>query len=125
MSRSVKVKKPKWTDREDIAYLSFFGTLLQGLRTEDTRLPVMSFELERRGAPDIARTIGPHRVLFPVPARQVTVSPAQRQALKSIASAAEKARYVPRALPGHADTVIIEMEKLSESKEPVYAKRVQ
>ena len=122
MSRSVKIKATKWNDPEDITYLSFFGTLLHGLRMEETRLPNMRFELKRRAEPDTAGTMRLDRRLLPAPEKQVTISDLQRQAIKSVASVAEKANFVPKALPGNAETVIIEMERLSDARVPVYAR---
>jgi hypothetical protein len=123
MSRSAKIKKPKWTDPKDIAYLSFFGTLFHGLQMQEVRFPAARLELKRRTVPFDPRMLKKESRSLPAPARSVPVTEAQRMTLQSIAAVARKTRYEPRALPGHSDLLTIEMIKVSDGRAPVYARR--
>lgn len=123
MSRSVKIRKPRWTDPEDIKYLSFFGTLLQGLVMAEARVANTVFELRRKNVPTTFSVSNPVRRLLPAQCSQVHITPSQREALKSIASAACKHSYEPKALPVPGEMVTIEMMKVSDGKMPVYVRR--
>lgn len=125
MSRTVKIEKPRWTDPDDIAYLSFFGTLLHGLEVEEVRVSTIRFELKRRVAHSMASERKAGRLLLSAPARPVPLTDAQRQTLHSIASVSRKASYMPRALPANAELVTIEMTKVSDGKVPAYVRRDQ
>jgi hypothetical protein len=122
MSRSVKVKKRRWENPEDEAYLSFFGTLLHSLKLEAVRLPLKSFELIRVGV-EPAQGMVPVRRLYPVPTTQMAVSELQTESLKAVAWAAGQAGFEPKALPGPRDMLTIDMVKVSDGRVPVYAPR--
>jgi hypothetical protein len=123
MSRSLKIKKPRWTDPDDIAYLSFFGTLLQGLRMAEAKVRPFRFELKRKTVPVSFRLMKPVRQLLAPPASPQVLSDAQTTTLKSIASAAEKVRYEPQAYTNSGDLLTIEMTKVTNDKVPVYVRK--
>ena len=123
MSRSLKIKKPKWTDPDDIAYLSFFGTLLQGLRMAEVRVRPHRFELKRKMVPISFKKMKPVRQMLPPPASPRVFTDAQTTTLKSIASAAEKVRYEPQAYTNSGDLLTIEMTKVTKDKVPVYVRK--
>jgi hypothetical protein len=123
MSRSIKIRIPRWTDPEDRAYLSFFGTLLKGLRMADARVLHKPLNLKRKTVPFEFNQIQPTRKLFPAPTNPLFISDAQTTTLKTIASAAEKVSFEPRALPNSGDLLTIEMIKASDGRVPVYVKR--
>jgi hypothetical protein len=122
MSKAVRIKKRKWENPKDEAYVSFFGTLLHGMKLDAVRLRREDFELVRVG---IGSTQGvvPGRNLFPVPSTQLVVSEPQTEMLKAVGWAAGQAGFEPKALPGPHDMLTIDMVKMSDGRVPVYAAR--
>lgn len=152
MSRSAKIRKPRFTNPEDIKYLSLFGTLISSLKLQEVRISRPGLELKKRKVPDaimairnelglLEETSGAlmiseaknttveiatkkqERSLFPVPAKPLMVSKAQSETLKMVTAAAQETSYEVKALPSSPDMVTIEIMKVSGSKEPVYVRR--
>jgi len=123
MSRSIKIRRPRWTDPEDRAYLSFLGTLLKGFKMEEVRVLRQPFNLKRKTAPFRLSQMNPARRLFIAPVTPLSISDAQTATLKSIASVAQKSRFEPKALPSPSHMLTIEMIKETEDKVPVYVRR--
>lgn len=123
MSRSIKIRKPKWIDPKDKQYLSLFGTILHGFKLEETVLPVKTFHLKRRHSPGRLAMTAPTPKMLPAPIQSAVVSDAQTETLKVIATAANQAGFEPKPLPSHPEMLTVEMFKVSDGKVPVYARR--
>ena len=121
MSRSLNIKMPKWHP-EDAKFLSFFGTLLHGMKVDEARHPTIRFELRRQRTP-VERTVTqPSLPILHTPAKCVAVNRQQKQTLCSIARAAQETGYAPKALPSSTGVVVIEMGRISDGEVPVYAR---
>lgn len=123
MSRSLKIKRPKWINPEDTAYLRFFGTLLHGLSMGEVKLSPISFVLKRKSLPHSVTSMSPARRLLPTAAKLMMISDAQRSTLKTLGSLANNGGYEPRILSGPSEMLTIEMMNISDGRTPVYVRR--
>ena len=124
MSKSIRIRRRVWTNPEDRAFLSFFGTLLHSLRMEEVRLQRPGFRLKRR-IPEEAYASAPSRNLFPGRAAKPAISDLQADTLKAVAWAARESGFKPKALPGPSEMLTIDMTKVSDGRVPVYERRAQ
>jgi len=122
MSKSVRIRRREWTNPEDRAFLSFFGTLLYSLRMEEVRLQSPAFQLRRR-IRDSRAKMKPRRLSLPSTATQLAIPDTQSDTLKAVVWAARESGLEPKALPGPSEMLTIDMTKVSDGRVPVYERR--